>query len=516
MHTLSLPITESAHSITTNTDTMDEIKVDEGDSSLTFTKGLPAREVHLRAQAARRLQGRSHHLLAHWLLEVEERKLHLEMGYSSVYHYAELSLNLEGHTVAEYLRTARALENFPLLSEAYQNGSISASKLREITRVVEKDTENYWLEMARNHTTRQIEKMVVFSPRQNLNRQQLSSRGDCPSVDCPPAHPDTSCNCSTDPTTRPTTGLQSETEKVEKPPDILCCAENRASSFAHYRSDFNKEHTRPDIPPQKYIEKMVLELSGEQTAVVHDAFRKARKESGLSDRAALVTYMARAFLDDGAASKILHSKRPPYQVVLHHQSGITWTESERGPVYVPDTMYKKAVCDADIVDIETRPENYRNDYEKYGINKQKQALEEAQGTPVHVIQPISRNIELENTEPDESVNGLFKLYRNTARTIKETGSRNTHARTASGKSSTRIIPSSRRKKVLLRDGGRCQAPGCGRNRFVEIHHIQAVSSGGIHSLSNLLVLCGSCHTNVHEGRLTVEGEAPGRLRWRRI
>jgi len=128
------------------------------DSMLEFTQGLPALEVHQRARAARSLQGKAHHLLAHWLLEVDERKLYLELGSSSVYQYAELSLHLEGHTVAEYLRTARALKHFPLLSEAYQSGSLSASKLREITRVVTKETEPYWLDVARNSTTRQIEK----------------------------------------------------------------------------------------------------------------------------------------------------------------------------------------------------------------------------------------------------------------------------------------------------------------------------------------------------------------------
>ncbi|MEI8004341.1 MAG: DUF222 domain-containing protein [Methanothrix sp.] len=166
MSAVSSPTIESALSITTNTSITAITKADESESMLAFTKGLSAREVHRRAQAACRIRGMAHHLLAHWLLEVEERKLHLELGYSSVYQYAELSLHLEGHTVAEYLRTARALKNFPLLSEAYQKGSLSASKLREITRVVEKDTERFWLEKALNSTTRQIEKMVVFSPRQ--------------------------------------------------------------------------------------------------------------------------------------------------------------------------------------------------------------------------------------------------------------------------------------------------------------------------------------------------------------
>jgi hypothetical protein len=131
---------------------------------LPFIRDLPAEEVNRRAIAAGKLAGRAHYLLVQWLMEIDERKLYTLFGCSSVFMYAELNLNLEGHTVAEYLRTGRALKDFPLLAEAYRSGRLSASKLREITRVVHKETEEYWLEMALNHTTRQIEKMVVFSP----------------------------------------------------------------------------------------------------------------------------------------------------------------------------------------------------------------------------------------------------------------------------------------------------------------------------------------------------------------
>jgi len=78
----------------------------------------------------------------------------------------------------------------------------------------------------------------------------------------------------------------------------------------------------------------------------------------------------------------------------------------------------------------------------------------------------------------------------------------------------RAIPARLRKKVLLRDGCACQAPGCGRKIFLTIHHLIAFALCGIHSISGLLILCSKCHALVHEGKLSVEGEAPHRLIWR--
>ena len=39
-----------------------------------------------------------------------------------------------------------------------------------------------------------------------------------------------------------------------------------------------------------------------------------------------------------------------------------------------------------------------------------------------------------------------------------------------GKRNTTTIPPKTRREVLARDRHRCQAPGCGRTRFLEVHH----------------------------------------------
>ncbi len=69
--------------------------------------------------------------------------------------------------------------------------------------------------------------------------------------------------------------------------------------------------------------------------------------------------------------------------------------------------------------------------------------------------------------------------------------------TVGGRNTTTIPPRVRRQ-VLARDRHRCQAPGCGRTRFLEVHHLKPRHLGGGNSADNLTTLCGSCHRLFHE------------------
>ena len=78
------------------------------------------------------------------------------------------------HTIVEMVQTGKALENLPLLSQAYEKGEISSTHVREITRVATPETESFWYEAAKKSTTRQIEKLVAFSPKGGLPPAQVA------------------------------------------------------------------------------------------------------------------------------------------------------------------------------------------------------------------------------------------------------------------------------------------------------------------------------------------------------
>ena len=75
---------------------------------------------------------------------------------------------------------------------------------------------------------------------------------------------------------------------------------------------------------------------------------------------------------------------------------------------------------------------------------------------------------------------------------------------------TRHVPDSLRRAVLTRDGG-CRWPGCGRRRYVDIHHVVYVSQGGRTRLGNLATLCRAHHRMVHEGGYRLEMDTHARV-----
>jgi HNH endonuclease len=69
------------------------------------------------------------------------------------------------------------------------------------------------------------------------------------------------------------------------------------------------------------------------------------------------------------------------------------------------------------------------------------------------------------------------------------------------------------RRVLARDGGFCQVPGCSR-AAVHAHHVVYRSRGGGDEEENLVSLCAAHHLHgVHAGFVRVRGRAPDALQW---
>ncbi len=69
------------------------------------------------------------------------------------------------------------------------------------------------------------------------------------------------------------------------------------------------------------------------------------------------------------------------------------------------------------------------------------------------------------------------------------------------------------KRVLARDRGFCQVPGCSR-AATHAHHVLFRSRGGGNDDTNLVGVCAGHHLHaIHAGYLRVRGRAPDDLRW---
>ena len=74
-----------------------------------------------------------------------------------------------------------------------------------------------------------------------------------------------------------------------------------------------------------------------------------------------------------------------------------------------------------------------------------------------------------------------------------------------------VVPPRVRRFVHRRDRGKCCVTGCRSAAYLEVHHIVARADGGSHDPKNLTLLCDGHHKALHEGLLTIEGEAPDKL-----
>ena len=79
---------------------------------------------------------------------------------------------------------------------------------------------------------------------------------------------------------------------------------------------------------------------------------------------------------------------------------------------------------------------------------------------------------------------------------------------------SRTVPGWLRRQVEYRDH-HCQAPGCGRTAFLQIHHLHGWAFGGSTDLDNLVLLCWWHHRFIHEHGWHITRDQRGRFVFRR-
>lgn len=79
---------------------------------------------------------------------------------------------------------------------------------------------------------------------------------------------------------------------------------------------------------------------------------------------------------------------------------------------------------------------------------------------------------------------------------------------------SRKIPGWLRRQVIARDH-HCQAPGCGRTAFLQIHHRQAWAEGGATDLDNLVLMCWWHHIFIHENGWHITRDPDGHFVFRK-
>src|SRR5579862_3030104 len=127
--------------------------------------GLSAADLNGEAKRVNVSRAGAEWELAACLCAMETDQRFRQLEYKSVILYAEAELGISARKSVELLRVGRMAGEYPQVSEAFYCGTVSYCKLREIVRVINAETAEQWMEYARTHSTREVERAVALSPR---------------------------------------------------------------------------------------------------------------------------------------------------------------------------------------------------------------------------------------------------------------------------------------------------------------------------------------------------------------
>lgn len=99
------------------------------------------------------------------LVEYDRRQAWGSWGCVSVQHWLSWKCGLATVAASERLRVAKAVQELPLIKQAFRDGHLSYSKVRELTRVATPETEQRWCEVAPHLTAGQLAKLVAAGRR---------------------------------------------------------------------------------------------------------------------------------------------------------------------------------------------------------------------------------------------------------------------------------------------------------------------------------------------------------------
>ena len=98
-----------------------------------------------------------------WLLlvaELDRREAYLQWGCRSCAHWLSWHCGVGLRAAQDHVRVAGRLDELPLIRDAFARGELSYSKARALTRIASEESEAELLELARNASAAQLERVV--------------------------------------------------------------------------------------------------------------------------------------------------------------------------------------------------------------------------------------------------------------------------------------------------------------------------------------------------------------------
>jgi len=392
-------------------------------------------------------------LLGRCLLAFQRGNVCHELGYSGAVHYACAALGMQDWRARELMRVAGWLEDLPALRRATEDGEISWCKLREVVRVATPEDEVDWLTFCQLHPYHEVERRV----RMARSGEEESAR-----------------------------------QAVEKTELRLNLSPESVKLLERAFQGISQEAGRA-LAPAQALEYLCAEYLSRHGGDLEKKLEKARHEARL-DLAAEAECSAR----NGRVGPDETRPMDPDETCLMVPDQACAMDPDQACAMDPD---ETCLIDPD----ETRPmdpdETGPMDPDETCLMVSREATAGLSGLEVDDLWLAATA----SHEVDCPGNSSVQLVR-PARAHWE------NPRLEFNPESRKTTPA-QRAELLRRDGYRCRVPGCCNHLFLEVHHVKFYCEGGKTVPENLVLLCGKCHKNVHEGHLRIEGVAPQGLRF---
>jgi 5-methylcytosine-specific restriction endonuclease McrA len=499
-------------------------------------------ELDMKARTACKRLGQAEWELAQLLAEMQQRGRWHELGCSSMVDYAERQLGMPADHLFALLRLFNEVERFPLASQAWRDGEIGRAKLRELVRVITPATEQRWVDFARQHSCREVERQVVLRPRQ----VKAARHSDGPAVaaagatvdpavvaagpavvaigaatEPAAAATDSAAVCATDVAAGSAVVVSNEVTVVSsitdaadhhtEQPELL--PESAATSAEPMRSSPRLVRVQLTFEPAEYAtieaaldllrasgcgrsrEKLFVEMA--QRVLARSDARTRRRHAVVVEKDANtgeVAYVTgRGYLPTAPQAVLQmqdsHAGKKKDPVGRRRGSNCR-TAAIAVAQDAPQTGNPPASADsgasgrpAEAIATEL---NATTPYVAPGVCDAGQVT-----TPC--VAPVNHVVEANSTSTATAAdreNHETKVYEESA----QCGNTGPNRPAKNEKGRTRL-PSAVERAVLERAGYACER--CGRRQGLQVHHVDRVCRGGTHDPATLALLCNHCHRSEH-------------------
>ena len=121
----------------------------------------PIKSIHEQAVEIAKRFRKAEYDLIDILQQIDDKKVFMHLGYSSLFDYALRALKLSEANTSNFIAVARKSKCIPELKKAIHSGDLSVSKARKITPVITKENSQHWLELAKTLPKPKLEKEVA-------------------------------------------------------------------------------------------------------------------------------------------------------------------------------------------------------------------------------------------------------------------------------------------------------------------------------------------------------------------